>query len=396
MFRFFGGYISVLISGKEAERFFNLCVKRGIELWDITKQEEGYVLNMRAKDFFQVKDISKKTDSKLRIVKRQGFWFWWKKQLKRKFFLTGPFFCVFLLWLLSQCLWSVKFEGNYQLSRDILMDFLKEQGVHYGMRLDRIPITEIKTRLREDYEEINWVSVSIEGTVLHIRLKENDVWSVESEELPGIDLISPVDGIVNDILVREGTALVKKGDEVKKGDVLIEGKVPILDENGEVKRIEYCQGDGDVWLKTDIPVDENLKLLYRKREYSGEEKKKVFLELGEHKLGLDIRKVPYAEYDILEERKAISLLGEIQLPLTYCTRIYREYTSVQAEFSPKEGEKILQERLAKIIEALEKKGVQIIEKNVKIVPNNVSLSLKGTITILQLHSQQQQLEKHEE
>ena len=388
MVRFFDGYLSVFAEGKEVERFFNLCIRRDIELWDIARQDKGYILKMNAEDFFQVKDICKKTGCRLKILKRQGAPFWWKKQKQHRLFLAGPFFCILLLWMLSGCLWSVEIEGNYQLSRDILMDFLQEQGVHYGMPLQNIPITEIKTGLREDYEEINWVSVSVEGTVLKIRMKENDVWSQEREELPGLNLISTVDGTIDDILIREGVALVKKGDEVKKGDVLIEGKIPIPDENGEIKRIEYCQADGDIWIRTEIPIEESLILSHVEKEYSGEEKETLFLEVGGHKLGLDIGKIPYEEYDILEERKAISLLGEIQLPFTVCRRIYREYTSVNTSYSREEGEKILEERLSKIIEALEKKGVQIIEKNVKIVANSVSLSLDGSITILQLHNQQ--------
>ena len=55
----------------------------------------------------------------------------------------------------------------------------------------------------------------------------------------------------------------------------------------------------------------------------------------------------------------------------------------------------MEARLKKIITTLEEKGVQIIEKNVKIVPNGVSMSLQGSVKVLIVHNQQQ-LDKKEE
>lgn len=395
LFRYLKGYVCILVSGSQVSRFINLCANHHIEIWDISIEETGYSMKMGIQDFFLIKGMLKKTGSSLKIRQKRGFTFWLKKQAKRKLFLAGPFLCLFLLWFFSHFLWSIDVLGNRQITKDMLVDFLNEQGVHYGMSLTEIPLAEIKLKLRESYEEINWVSVSVKGTELEIRIKENDVWSEKREELPGLSLCSPVDGTITDVLVRQGVALVKRGDQVKTGDVLIEGKVPVLDENGEVKKIEYCQADGDVWILSEIPIKEELPLLYQRREYSGQERKKYYLEYGEEKWGIDIRKPPYLIYDIVEERENLHLFGDITLPLTLCTRTYREFTPVEARYSEQEAKQILEARLKKIITTLEEKGVQIIEKNVKIVPNGVSMSLQGSVKVLMVHNQQQ-LDKKEE
>ena len=69
---------------------------------------------------------------------------------------------------------------------------------------------------------------------------------------------------------------------------------------------------------------------------------------------------------------------------------------VEAKYSEQEAKEILMKRMEKIITTLEEKGVQIIEKNVKIIPNSVSMSLQGDITVLRMHNQQIQLEEKEE
>ena len=389
------GYLTVWITGSQVNRFFNLCANRGIYLWDIFREDEGYSAKMKAEDFFRIKDIAKKTDSRLKIKEKKGLLFHLRKQKKRKLFIAGPFICLILLFFLSHFLWSVEISGSYRVTQDVIMDYLQEQGIHIGMPISRIPFAQLEMKLREEYEEINWISVSIEGTRLDIRIKETDVWDEKRRNLSGINLISPVEGTVTDILIRQGTALVKRGDQVKKGDTLIEGKVPVTDENGEIKQIDYYQSDGDVWINYTIPIKEELLLSYEKREYSGKEREKTYLEIGGRKLGVDFRRIPFEQYDLIEERENITLLGDISLPVCICRRLYREYSLRDSTYTQAEGEKILEKRFEKIIEALEKKGVQIIEKNVKIIPNSDFLTLEGNITVLQLHNLATQLEQED-
>lgn len=387
-FRYFKSYVCIIIWGPQVSRFLNLCAFHHIRLWDINVEESGYSMKIGVRDFFRIKDILKKTESKCKLVRKQGPGFWLKKQAKRKLFLVGPFLCLFLLWFLSGFLWSIDIVGNHGLTDDILGDFLKKQGVYYGMPLNKIPLVEIKTNLRAEFEQINWVSVSVEGTRLEIRLKENDVWEKTDEGSTQMNLISPVKGTVTDILVRRGVALVKAGDRVNSGDVLIEGKIPIMNEDGTLKKIEYCQGDGDVWIRYEIGIEEEISRDYEKKEYSNQNKQKYYLELFGKKLGIDIRKIPYETYDVIEERKNLMLFGSVPLPITVCTRTYREFAVKQEKYTQEEAEAILYSLFEKNLNSLEEKGVQIIEKNVKIVSDDVSIRLQGSISVLRMHNQE--------
>jgi similar to stage IV sporulation protein len=286
----------------------------------------------------------------------------------------------------------VEVTGNEAITTDMLQDFLQNQGIHYGMWLNRIPLEELKTSLRQEYEEITWVSASIEGTKLWIRLKENDAPASASETVSATNLVAEETGVVQSILVRRGTALVKAGDEVAAGDILIEGKVTILNEEGEVKQEEYCQADGDVWLMYDIPVEEKIKFTYEYRVYTGEERKRYVLAWGETYWAFFAGKIPFEHYDLLEERTRLSIFGRIPLPMALSTRSYREYAVKEGKYSEAQARQLLNQQFQKIITGLEEKGVQIIEKNVKIVSNSVFMSLTGTISVSELCKKHEQLE----
>ena len=54
---------------------------------------------------------------------------------------------------------------------------------------------------------------------------------------------------------------------------------------------------------------------------------------------------------------------------------------MEKKYSLKDAQSILEEELSKIIESLGEKGVQIIEKNVKIKTNSVQANLEGKLLL---------------
>lgn len=378
--RCFKNYVRIHIRGPQLGRFLNLCAHHNVLLTGIESREDGYFLSIRAADFFRMKDLLKKTGTVCRIVSKKGPHFWLKKQGGRKGFLLGPVLVLFLLWYLSGFLWAVDFIGNQNLTEDVLKDFLAEQGITYGMPLEEIPLSDIKAELRREFERINWVSVSVEGTCLQVRIKENDVWERETEGYP-MDLISPVKGVVEKVLIRQGVAPVKSGDSIEVGAVLIEGKIPVLKEDGSLKRIQYCPADGDVWIRSEVPVRESFPRFREEKEYTGDFLQKGCIEFFGQRWGLDFRPIPYENYDVTEEKKEISLLEEIKLPFSLCTVTYREYRTAEKEYTPQKGEEVLKAVLEKKLSALEEKGVQIIQKNVRIVSDATTHKLLGSVEV---------------
>ncbi len=53
------------------------------------------------------------------------------------------------------------------------------------------------------------------------------------------------------MVVRQGKAQVEPGDVVEPGQVLISGSVPIISDDGEVVNVQYVHGDGDIYARTE-------------------------------------------------------------------------------------------------------------------------------------------------
>lgn len=85
-----------------------------------------------------------------------------------------------------------------------------------------------------------------------------------------------MDGIVESVVTRQGTPLIKSGEEVKKGQELISGIVNITDDSQEVVRYEYVQADADVYVRYTIDYYDTFPLTIEKK-FTGKKKNGVFL-----------------------------------------------------------------------------------------------------------------------
>jgi sporulation protein YqfD len=94
--------------------------------------------------------------------------------------------------------------------------------------------SKIERDLIENFEQISLVSCTIKGQTLIVNIKEKlHPNSIFGDFLP---IIADENCKIVDIYLVSGTANVKTGDYVKKGDVLIEPY--FVDENGEKRNVE--------------------------------------------------------------------------------------------------------------------------------------------------------------
>lgn len=61
--------------------------------------------------------------------------------------------------------------------------------------------------------------------------------------------------MVESIVTRCGTPLVKKGDEVKTGDVLVRGEIVLYNDAKEPTDSCYVQADADILVRTSIQYE---------------------------------------------------------------------------------------------------------------------------------------------
>ena len=168
------------------------------------------------------------------------------------------------------------------------------------------------------------------------------------------------------MVTRQGVPQVSVGMEVKKGDILVSGSVPVYNEDSTIKSYQYYDADADVYIRRKLEKKEELPLHYEKKEYTGEEKKEILLAVMDKDFVLRLGKIKYENFDKVTDRKQVRLLKNFYLPLYYGSSVNREYTITENIYTKEEVKTIFSEKLIKYIASLEEKGVQIIKKNVTI------------------------------
>lgn len=132
-FRYLQGYLKIKVWGYSPERFMNLCSNHHILLWDIARQEDCYTMYISLSGFYKLRPIVRKTGTRAAVLERYGLPFFIRKMRKRKIFALGLPCCLAFLIAMSQFVWAIDFEGNVSITDDVLMDFLAEKGIDYGV-----------------------------------------------------------------------------------------------------------------------------------------------------------------------------------------------------------------------------------------------------------------------
>ena len=381
-FKYIKGYLRIRVWGFSPERFMNLCSNKGILLWDIVKDGDVYYMCINLKGFRQLRPIVRKTGTRVAILERYGLPFFVPKLLKRKVFVLGLILAV-TFWLRSSLyIWNIDLAGNYQITQDVFDSFLAEQDISIGMRRDKLDIEELEKEIRRAFPQVTWTSAKLSGTRLQIDIKENDTPTVVEEQKPsqGMDLVAEFGGTVVSIIVRSGVPKVSVGDVVEEGTVLVEGKVPIYNDDATVREYRYVDADADIVLEHIRSFEDRLSFDYVQKEYTGRQKKTYYLRVGENEWRLPQER-PFLVYDSLIKESRPLLFEKLSVPifLGFCT--YREYQNVEYSYTKEEAEILLNEKLIAFLASLEEKGVQIIEKNVKIDTNGGSWIISGEFLI---------------
>lgn len=382
--KYMKGYLRIRVWGFSPERFMNLCSNKGILLWNIVREGDVYYMNINLKGFRSLRPIVRKTGTRVVILERYGLPFFLPKLLRRKVFVAGLFLAVaFWMWS-SFYIWDIELEGNYQITTDVFESFLKDNQVTIGTRKEQLDIEELEKEIRREFPQITWASARLSGTKLIIAIKENDApilaESGETQAAAGRDLVSEYDGTVVSIVVRSGVPLVKAGDVVEKGTVLVDGKVPVYNEDATVREYYLVDADADIILEHTRNFSARLAFDYIKKEYTGRERKSYYLRIGEKELKLPSEDSFLVQDSLIRESRPV-LFEKLSIPIYLGSRTDREYQNVEYEYTLEEAKAALAEKLSAFLVSLEEKGVQIIEKDVKIDTNSGSWVISGEFLV---------------
>jgi len=380
--KYIRGYLRIRVSGFSPERFMNLCSNKGILLWNIVREGDVYYMNINLRGFRALRPIVRKTGTRVAVLERHGLPFFLPKLLKRKVFVCGLLLAVaFWIWS-SLFIWDIELSGNYQITDDMFQSFLVKEHVRVGMKKEELDIEQLEKEIRRTFPEITWASAKLSGTKLVIDIKENDAPIVKEQEEkePGSDLVSAYDGTVVSIIVRSGVPAVAVGDTVEAGTVLVEGRVPVYNDDATVREYIYVDADADIILEHTTSFSESLPFDHIEKEYTGREKTRFYLRFGKKEWKMPQER-PFLTYDSVIRESRPLLFEKLSIPLYIGSYTHREYMNVEYSYSLEEAREELNKKIITFLKTLEGKGVQIIEKDVKIEASGDSWVITGQFLI---------------
>lgn len=395
-FRTVQGYLRIRVTGYAIERFLSACGYRGIFLWGITPLEDAYEMNIRIADFRKLKPVMKKTGTKVTILKRIGLPFFLYRYRHRKSFFFGAAICAILIFLLSGLIWDIDIRGNLMYTDETILEFLAAKDIQNGMRKTKIDCERIAKDIRKEYPDVIWVSASIQGTKLKIQVKENTDASdtetdskVEQEETVPMDLVADKECKITEIVPRTGMIQVSPGDNVKEGDVLVSGLIPVQNDAKEITGYQYQKADADIIGEAILSYEEVLKNTYYRKNYFYEEhphqmrkRQAYYLRIGSFQIAVGNLQEKEEKQELHTSEYQICLGKHRKLPIYVGTRTVIPYTTHLETYEKKEIQERLSASFQRYLRELEKKGVEIIENNVKIYTGSKTSAARGKLTVL--------------
>lgn len=263
------GYVRVEVSGKHPERLVNLCLRAGFPVWDLETKEGKILFSMPVGNYKGIRDLARKAKCVPRVVGRVGLPFLVARIRRRPVFVVTSAAILLVLYYLAGCVWAIEVKGNRTVPRDVIIQAAQEAGLRVGARKSRISPGSVESYILLQVPELSWAYVRFQGVCAVIETVEKVRPEVES---PG-DVVAAKNGIIESVLVLSGIPLVRPGQTVREGQLLIAGNPHggIKGARGTVLARTYYEVYREIPLNRTVPVRTGRKVEFTVLRISGVE-----------------------------------------------------------------------------------------------------------------------------
>lgn len=369
------------ISEGNPNRFINLCRHAELPVYDLVWDDTGLFATMKYRDYKIAKGFEQKSGCRCSLVLQRGLVPLLQKYKKRFIFFLCLFFFFLLLFYSSRFIWHIRVEGeDAAYTQEEIVAYTTKNLIPVGTKKSSIKLSELERNLREQYDQIAWITCEIHGTCLTIRLTETiSEETIEKQEEP-CNIVAVRDGIVTELIATSGTKLVNPGDEVKKGDVLITGVVNIYNEYEELIETNYVPASGVCYGQTVYQYDQTFPMEYVKKKQGKKNKHAVAIRFGSRITSLHTPK-QVEGYEKEEEIHTFHIGKTYYLPFSLIIGIYSRPEYETMTYTEQEAVEKQETMLNNYIANLKKKGVEILENNVTIKCDENQCRASGTLVV---------------
>ena len=359
-------------------KFINKIKYINIKILEI-KYEQGYIyLKINSK---YLEKLNKYLVSyKFRVVKVTGIYDILNKIKRNYIFCICLLIGTILFFIMSNMVVKINIIHENSEIREIIADELDEYGIKVlSFKKSYKELDKIRQEILDKYpDKLDWMEFDVDGMIINVRIEERIITDTSKDDLV-CNLVAAKSGIINDIKVEQGEALVNINDYVKEGDILVTG---VINYNEETKRTTCASGE--IYATTWYTVDVKIPFEYSEYEETGKKKYNIVWENdGNKKQILRERFDSYNSYlkNILKVFD-FNLYVETEMETKKITKTYTEVEALEVGIN-----KAIENVKIKLGEKDE-----IIDKKVlKKVVNNSTMDIEVFVIVKELISTQEEI-----
>lgn len=217
------GTLRIEVRGGRLAQFLNLCLERGIALWEIRRRPESMRATLSVPAFRRLRPVARASRSRVRILGKHGLPFGAARARRRPALLAGALACAaFLLWATGH-IWTVQVRvtGPQYLDGRAVAAVAAEAGLKRGAWKRRIDLEQVRQHLGRRLPEASWIVIRVQGTRAIIEVVEKAAERPVPAP-PCVNLVARKAGVIEQVIPFQGEPAVKQGDLVRPGDLLVE------------------------------------------------------------------------------------------------------------------------------------------------------------------------------
>ncbi|MBQ2968183.1 MAG: sporulation protein YqfD [Clostridia bacterium] len=251
VFYFLKGYVIIKVEGKFPERFLNVAGRKNLLMWQVRPVSGGIVFCAPVSDFKKMQEISENTDCTVKLLKKVGFWHTVKMHQNRKALAIGVLVFVLVLFGMLSLLWDIRITGIDRIPEKQIRAELKRNGIYPFAFVYGINKTSACKNIVANNADISWIGIEIKGSRAFVEIVETVPKPAIQDKSVPCNLIADKSGVVTALEIESGVTMVKIGDTVTEGQLLVSG---IADSSAQGVRFLHAEGEVYVknWYQKDV------------------------------------------------------------------------------------------------------------------------------------------------
>lgn len=192
-------------------------------------------------DLEMLKTLAAECSTDIFIDTCEGSMFKVMKYRTRYGIIIGIVFMALFIFFMSNTVVAIEINGTNKISDGQVLSLLKETGLKKGAYIPSLDLNESEMKLQLSLEDAGWLAIRSRGGKIIVDIHEKEPAPETLHSNIPCNIVSTREAQIVSIEVNKGDKMVRAGDAVAKGDIIISGII-----TNEENNFVVCHAAGEV------------------------------------------------------------------------------------------------------------------------------------------------------